>query len=196
MRAMRPSGETASATIGARVALEDLIRLLPACRPDRDPRIGSGGRHAPVLQEDDRVHRVGMKAKHLLRGFGRKRPSDGGSVETAGKDALAVGRNRDRPNRTTVACQLRSRRHRCDRQQRGNDTDANAQVHVRPTPPVTWLLFSSASAIGAKGLACRRPTGSICQAPRPFCSILPVRPACPAGSGPGDFRQAPRPTVY
>jgi hypothetical protein len=73
------------------MALKDLVRLLPARRPDGNPRIGSSGCHAAVLQEDDRIHHVRMKAKNLLRGFGRKRPSDGGSVETAGKEALPVG---------------------------------------------------------------------------------------------------------
>jgi hypothetical protein len=49
------------------MTLKNFIRLLPTRRPDGCPRIGSGGCHAPVLQEDDRIHCVRMKAKNLLR---------------------------------------------------------------------------------------------------------------------------------
>ena len=73
------------------MTLKALVRLLPACRPDGYLRVGSSGCQAAVLQEDDRIHCVRMKAKNLLRGVGRKRPSDGGSVETAGNDGLPVG---------------------------------------------------------------------------------------------------------
>jgi hypothetical protein len=47
-----------------------------------------------------------VEAKNLLRGFGSKRPSDGGSVETAGQDMLAIGRNGDRPDWPAMAGEL------------------------------------------------------------------------------------------
>jgi hypothetical protein len=65
------------------MTVENPIRLLAAGRPDRDPSIGSRCRHASILQEGDRVHRAGVKAKDLVCGFGLERPSDGGGVEAA-----------------------------------------------------------------------------------------------------------------
>lgn len=92
------------------MALENLIRLLPARRPDRYLRIRSGSHHPPILQEGHRVHRIGVKAKDLLGGFGLERPSDGGGVEAARQNIVAITGNRNRPHGPTVTCQLRWRR--------------------------------------------------------------------------------------
>ena len=48
------------------MAFEDLIRLLTAGRPDRNPRICSGGRYSPILQERDRIHCIEVEAKDLF----------------------------------------------------------------------------------------------------------------------------------
>lgn len=92
------------------MTLVNLIRLLPAGRPDRDLRVRSRGRHSTIRQERDCVHRAGVKTKHLLRDFGLKRPSDGSGVEAARQDTVAVTGNRNRPHRSAVTCQLRMRR--------------------------------------------------------------------------------------
>src|SRR5207302_10890944 len=88
------------------MTFKNLIRLLAARRPDRYSPIRSRGGRAAVWQEVYRVHCVGMKAKNLLGGFSGKRPSDRRGVEAAGQDALAVGRSRQRANRSTMAGKL------------------------------------------------------------------------------------------
>ena len=80
------------------MALENLIRPLPASRPDGNPRVRTRRYHPTIAQEGNRVHRIRMEAKHLLRGFARKRPPDGGRVETAGQGTLAIGRNCNGPH--------------------------------------------------------------------------------------------------
>jgi hypothetical protein len=72
------------------MAFKDLIWLLTAGRPDRNPRVRSGGCHSSILQESDRVDCIRVEAKDLLCGFRFQRPSDSGRIETTGKDAVAI----------------------------------------------------------------------------------------------------------
>jgi hypothetical protein len=92
------------------MTLENPVRLLPAWRPDRDLRIRPSGRHSPILKEGNRVHRISVKAKNLLSGLGLERPSDGGGVEAARQNIVAITGNRNRAHGSTVTCQLRLRR--------------------------------------------------------------------------------------
>ena len=92
------------------MSLKNLIRPLPAGGPDGNPCVSSGGCHPTILQESNRIHRIGVKSKDLLGGFGLERPSDGGGVEAARKNTVTVAGNRDRPHGSTVTRQLRLRR--------------------------------------------------------------------------------------
>ena len=90
-------------------------------------------RDAAILQEDDRIHRVGMEAKNLLGGFRRERPPDRRCVEAAGPDALTIGRDRKRPNRPTVAGELSQRSFDIQRQRGGNRAETQAPIHCYPS---------------------------------------------------------------
>jgi len=92
------------------MSFQDLIGLLAACRPDRKPSVGPRGDHAAVLEERNGVDGSRMIPQHLARRVGLQRPADGGRIEAARQQAVAVSRNSERPDGAAVARKLRVRR--------------------------------------------------------------------------------------
>ncbi len=76
-----------------------MSRLGLARSPDRNAGVLAAGGDAPILQEDDRIHRAFVEAQHLLGRAGPQRPADGGGVEAAG-DGAAFRRRRSASART------------------------------------------------------------------------------------------------
>src|ERR1700674_1545918 len=111
------------------MAVEHLVGLWLALRPDRDMRVGAGGGDAPILEPDDRIYRVIMETHHLFGHVARERPADRRSIEAAGNGATAVGRDRQRPHRAAMAAQLGLRRDKRDGEDRNNYTAAQQSCH-------------------------------------------------------------------
>src|SRR5215472_7976924 len=131
------------------MAFENPVRLLPAECPDRYLCIRSGSCHSPIPQEGNGVHRIRMKAKDLLCGFGLERPSNGGGIEAARQNVVAVTRNRNCPHGATMTRQLRSRWRCLDREQGNNDhaeTGAGIweQTHRLPTDRPRYVVRGQA----------------------------------------------------